>query len=111
MAEAVPEPSRKSSDRTGCRASRATSRANWLGHSNAIADKHYRQVTDADYDRALQKALPKTADEERSEANEKSDASEITPDVASMRCTAPIPMSPAGLEPTTYGLKVRCSTN
>jgi integrase len=26
--------------------------AAWLGHSNAIANRHYRQVTDADYDRA-----------------------------------------------------------
>ena len=27
--------------------------ADWLGHSNKVADKHYRQVTDADFDRAL----------------------------------------------------------
>src|SRR6185369_10764718 len=26
--------------------------AAWLGHSNTVADKHYRQVTDADFERA-----------------------------------------------------------
>jgi integrase len=36
--------------------------AAWLGHSEIIAQKHYRQVTDADYERALQ-MCKKTAED------------------------------------------------
>ena len=31
--------------------------ADWLGHSTTIADKHYWQVTDADFDRAIAAAV------------------------------------------------------
>lgn len=34
----------------------------WIGNSQLIAAKHYLQVTDQDYDRALQKAVQETAE-------------------------------------------------
>ena len=64
------------------RSSRATELANefpghvaaaWLGHSTAIAQKHYWQVTDGDFDRAIladdsEKAARKTAQQVRVES-------------------------------------------
>ncbi len=90
----------------------------WIGNSQAVAQEHYLQTTDEHFAKAaieptgaLQKALPMVAEEKRSEANEESDDTGNSPASASMRHCTLVPVSPAGLEPTTYGLKVRCSTN
>jgi integrase len=87
--------------------------AAWLGHSNKIADDHYRQVTDADFERAARaaNALQQSTETRDSDGNRRNSESENKLDVRLSRENRTSRMSPAGLEPTTYGLKVRCSTN
>jgi hypothetical protein len=47
--------------------------ANWLGHSNKIADKHYRQVTQEHLDRALKRLEPTCKPmQQETEPNERS---------------------------------------
>jgi integrase len=81
----------------------------WIGHSQAVASKHYLQTTDEHFELAaseptgaLQKALPKTADETRSEANQEDDASDSSLDCASLRYCTLVPVGDVGLEPTTF---------
>ena len=83
----------------------------WIGNSQAVAAKHYLQTTDEHFAKAateptgaLQKALLKGADEERSDAHEKSDVDENSPDVASMRELALAGIVREGFEPPTKGL-------
>ena len=84
----------------------------WIGHSQAVAAKHYLQTTNEHFELAatpptgaLQKALHTAADTERIEAQQESTDDDNSPDCASLRQCTSVPMSPAGLEPTTYGLK------
>ena len=85
----------------------------WIGNSVAVAKKHYLQVTDNHFETAAGGAgggasganmvqseqAPKSKNPAKSEVLEN--------DEAPKSAKAP----PVGLEPTTNGLTVRCSTN
>ena len=77
--------------------------ANWLGHSNAVADKHYRQLTDADFDRALKSravnALQQSTEMGESSGNERKAEIEKCLDVVISREKRNARMTPTGLEP------------
>ncbi len=95
----------------------------WLGHIVAVAEKHYWQVTDDDYERAanggdaLQIALQIRRAAQCNPMNEGFPANIANPENA-RDCTGfpPIAAYPtdggvrlAGFEPATYGLGNRCS--
>ena len=75
-----------------------------MGNSMKIADEHYLQVTPEHFRRALQNPVQHPHASGCTVVHGESETSENHDSTAE-------PMSPAGLEPTTYGLKVRCSTN
>tara|TARA_R110002073_G_scaffold332412_2_gene518469 strand:- start:14008 stop:15270 length:1263 start_codon:yes stop_codon:yes gene_type:complete len=96
----------------------------WLGHSSAVARKHYQQVTDDHWARASADepetvggpiggptsgpihALP---DASRKSGHKKTPGK---PGSDASRGTVNLPLvPPQGLEPWTNGLRVRCSTN
>ncbi len=90
----------------------------WIGNSKAIAAKHYLQVTDDDYAAALGTGFDNLQNPMQSAAVKgtqsnvaKKEPLASTQDYEGLRYLLPLQVSPAGLEPTTYGLKVRCSTN
>ena len=104
------------------RASRATELAQhhpghvaaaWLGHSTKVADKHYWQVTDADFERAKSVAdsLQKTPETAEVAGTGEHPESKKPRESCDSRGVHSFRVTPAGLEPTTHGLKVRCSTN
>lgn len=83
----------------------------WIGNSKAVAAKHYLQTTDEHFAKAaaeptgaLHKALPNPSDDERTDAHEKSDDGENSPDVASTREYALVSVVREGFEPPTKGL-------
>jgi hypothetical protein len=80
----------------------------WIGNSQAVAAKHYLQTTDDHYSKAaneptgaLQKALLKSADEQRREAHEEKATDENSLGCAPMRNYTPVSMGDTGLEPVT----------
>lgn len=79
--------------------------AAWLGHSNKVADDHYRQVTDADFDRAAlvanaqHPALQQSTETADSDGNSRSAEGEKQHDVRVSRETRSKRMTPTGLEP------------
>ena len=83
----------------------------WLGNSEAVAAKHYLQVTDEHFEEAARKAAqseavtPSTVRESKSKRLTIAEANGALP-----HCTT-ILAPPEGLEPSTSGLTVRCSTN
>lgn len=90
------------------RASRATELARehpghvaaaWLGHSTAVAAKHYWQTTDEDFDRALHFCVQQPAGAERSEAQPENGPSIIPLDCAPLRYCTSEHMAEAGVEP------------
>lgn len=90
------------------RASRATELAKehaghvaaaWLGHSTAVAAKHYWQTTDDDFNRALQNALQQPADTQRIEAHPKNGSPIIPLDCAPLHSGMLIQVAEAGVEP------------
>ncbi len=101
----------------------------WIGNSSAIAAKHYLQVTDEHFDRAIgsnetepEKAAQKAAQqmhEERRKVSQVESRKTKNPAICgafrdiTARCENPNKnlMTGAGLEPATHGLKGRCSTN
>ena len=92
----------------------------WLGHSEAIANKHYVQVRPEDFAAAVQ---PVVAIQVASEAREMVKTGKPTPEATiekpnkkrrvSRHCETlrSVLVLPEGLEPSTYGLRVSCSTN
>jgi hypothetical protein len=78
----------------------------WIGNSEAVAAKHYLQTTDEHFAKAAQNASHNTT----LEAGTNGNGSEQTCESPEETPIRPMPvvfeMSPAGLEPTTYGLKV-----
>ena len=76
--------------------------AAWLGHSNTVADKHYRQVTDADFERAANAqhpALQQSTETADSDGNGRNAESEKQLDVRVFRESRNKRMTPTGLEP------------
>jgi integrase len=83
----------------------------WIGNSQAVAQKHYLQTTDEHFEKAateptgaLQKALPTTAEETRSEAHEESADASNSPDSASLRYCTLVSVGDEGLEPPTFAV-------
>lgn len=85
--------------------------ANWLGHSQKVAATHYWQVTDDDFKQALQKPTYQASSPSGTSVHQEINSVEISQKTNPSSKTNTHIVSPAGLEPTTYGLKVRCSTN
>ena len=85
--------------------------AEWLGHSTAVAQKHYWQVTDADFDRTIcaAKTLQQSAAMEQSGSNEQEVGFSNPLDVRKSHKCLSLPVPPAGFEPATHGLGNRCS--
>ena len=96
----------------------------WIGHSMEVSERHYLRVTDHLLDLASEKSSAESAAAERRKVslevadaesgstvskNEKGrkphDCEDLRPNATSDEVTR------LGLEPRTYGLKVRCSTN
>ena len=88
----------------------------WIGNSVAVAKKHYLQVTDNHFDAAAGGAnmvqnlsgganMVQNSQAPKSKNPAKSEVSKSAKALKSKQ--AP----PVGLEPTTNGLTVRCSTN
>src|SRR6478735_9268741 len=75
--------------------------AAWLGHSNKIADDHYRQVTDADFDRAARaaNAQQQSTETANSDGNGRNAENEKRLDVCISRDARNKRMTPTGLEP------------
>lgn len=88
----------------------------WLGHSEKVAERHYLQVTDEHWGRAVDSGSPTGSpitarqapsgdgtDTKKPRQNQGFDG----PGWPEDSCAVP----PQGLEPWTHGLRVRCSTN
>jgi hypothetical protein len=89
----------------------------WLGNSPKVALTHYHQVTDADFEAALggkkatQNATQSVA-AKRGPTRTGKDTHRRKRGKNEKAPAEPGPlMSLSGLEPETYGLKVRCSTD
>ena len=90
----------------------------WLGHSKEVAEKHYLQITPQHWE--LAESLTSRRGNAGGNSSANQDAStEITNEktpanagVDDCGSSVTIPLAPpAGLEPATNGLTVRCSTN
>src|SRR5262249_12983472 len=84
--------------------------AEWMGHSNTIADKHYRQVTREHIERALRAAPAQQQPLESSamDGNKRSPENQKPLDVRKSRETRALQAPPVGLEPTTQRLTAAC---
>jgi hypothetical protein len=88
-----------------------------------VADEHYRDVDDSDFDKATAgsseqaaqnpaQSTPNKAGQPQTSENEPSENGSENPANRELSETAVGgELSTLGLEPRTYGLKVRCSTN
>lgn len=94
------------------RATRATELANeypahvaaaWLGHSTVVASKHYWQVTDADFSKALEPTAHKTAQSASETPRHGGKAKKETPEFSGAFAGVPTcsseSVTPTGLEP------------
>ena len=93
----------------------------WLGQSTAMVNRHYLQVTDAHWEKAVAAGTNGIAAEcggpisvnQASSGGISDDAENgknpVKSDARGVEPVASVP--PVGLEPTTNGLRVRCSTN
>jgi hypothetical protein len=80
-----------------------------------VAQEHYLQVTDADYEKAANRD-PKIdtlfdTSEISTGRNEAAPSVPFPSDIHGIRDIPLFPVSPVGLEPTTLALKVPCSTD
>jgi hypothetical protein len=80
--------------------------AEWLGHSTAVANKHYWRVTDADFEKAVPKAQQKAqqnlSDDDGIEQHTSEQKCEKPGDYENHRVPLVGLVLPVGLEPTTY---------
>ncbi len=87
----------------------------WIGNSQLVAQKHYLQVTDEHFKKAVQKAVQHTAEMAGNSSQEVNTAHEKSPDLqglASSCCSLQVYKAPpVGLEPTTKRLTAARSTN
>ena len=85
----------------------------WIGNSQPIAAKHYLQVTDDHFTKALQNALQQPAVLPRTGSQAGLPAHEKTPvlqgDASGCDHLRDGQVPPAGIEPATYGLGNRRS--
>src|SRR5690606_20916656 len=83
----------------------------WIGNSQAVAAKHYLQVTDAHFE-AAQKAAQSAADcgdDKRQEKTRPKKTSGKTPVVTCGQSQSDDLVPPLGLGARTYWLRVSCS--
>ena len=76
--------------------------AAWLGHGNSVADKHYRQSTEADFERAVNAqhcALQQSTETANSDGDGRNVENEKQLDVRISREIRDERMTPTGLEP------------
>jgi hypothetical protein len=85
--------------------------ADWLGHSTTIADKHYRQVTEEHFERALaqpagnlRQPMQSGTETPRNDPQPKNEPLTISEDCEGLRYFAPCKVGDAGLEPATSTL-------
>jgi hypothetical protein len=82
-----------------------------MGNSERVAENRYLQVTDADFAAALQNPVQQRTAIACTETHQEVSADENSGNDQQFSVFGDTEVSPAGFEPTTYGLKVRCSTN
>jgi hypothetical protein len=81
-----------------------------MGHSVIVSAKHYLQVTDSDFDKAVQKAVQSVQTTSLSGAVTRGQAvQEIAENSAFYRVSDKPKVPSSGFEPPTYGLGNRCS--
>ena len=84
--------------------------AAWMGHSVTVSAKHYLQVTDSDFDKAVQKAVQSVQVASQSGAVTRGEAvQEIAENPAFHRVSGRPKVPSSGFEPPTYGLGNRRS--
>ncbi len=92
----------------------------WIGNSEAVARKHYLQVTDEHFSRATQseaaqnpaQQMHETPRKRLQDQNRSKSQAEPTQDIATNCEYLPVSQAPpVGLEPTTSRLTAGCSTN
>ena len=76
--------------------------AEWIGHSTAVADKHYWRVTKTDFEKAQQKAQQQAMQGTGTEQNTTEQKREKPDDYKNHRVPLVLSMLPVGPEPTTY---------
>ena len=85
----------------------------WIGNSEAVARKHYLQVTDEHFEQAGKSALQKSVQQPAESGGTASHSNPPTPDFAEkndgLQFDANETVRLAGFEPATYGLGNRCS--
>jgi integrase len=82
----------------------------WIGNSPEVARKHYLQITEADFDRAVQNAVQTVHITSQSGAVTRDQAvHENTENTAFYRVSGRPKVPSSGFEPPTYGLGNRCS--
>ena len=86
----------------------------WIGHSAKVAEKHYLQVTDEHWGKAIE-PRPLTGTLITSHSGTISNTNETKKPCVLQGCDGDWgvvmtpKIGPVGLEPTTYGLEIRCS--
>lgn len=87
----------------------------WIGNSQLIAAKHYLQVTDEHFEKAVQNPVQHTAETARNSSQAVNTVNAKSPDLQGLAtpcCTLQVHKAPpVGLEPTTQRLTVACSTS
>jgi integrase len=98
----------------------------WIGHTTAVARKHYLQVTEDHFERAATASVPRDGKAAQNPAQKVSEDAGKSRKAHPAESTDPLhlpaltetfrhlpntELSLLGLEPRTHGLKVRCSTN
>jgi integrase len=92
--------------------------AAWLGHTEAIADAFYRQVTEDHFQRAAQNPAQKPHADTRKASQDENPETENPANCGAFRgaattCDATLSteLGRTGIEPVTHGFSVHCSTN
>ena len=76
----------------------------WIGNSIKVAEKHYLQVTEDHYRRALQNAVPQVPAPGRKESQRSRKTAGIAASCDLLRAPATRQIGPEGFEPPTKGL-------
>ncbi len=83
----------------------------WIGNSEAVARKHYLQVTDVHFEKAAQNPAQQASEESGNEQKTKSKTPGISGVCNALPTYTHVQAPPVGLEPTTSRLTAGCSTN
>lgn len=95
--------------------------AKWCGHTEEIARAHYRQTIEAHFDKAAGEKVTQNPAYSASELDctgakgegglgaEVGKTPDFSPSCTPLHQCTDVQLRPVGIEPTTYGLEVRCS--